>query len=104
MATIKYCLPITRFTAGQCHQLMKTVEPAILPKMGFNRHTPKVVLYGGKQIMNVHKEQTIQNTENFIAHLRGQDDIGKLQRILLNKQYWRQEFHIPVILLQIPIL
>ena len=89
MATIKYCLPITRFTVGECHQLSKIVEPAILPKLGFNRHMPKVVLYGpkifgGKEIMNVHTEQTILHTENFVAHMRGQDDIGTLQRILLN--------------------
>ena len=89
MATIKYCLPITRFTAAQCHQLSKIVEPALLPKMGFNRHMPKVVLYGprifgGKQIMNVRTEQTILHMEKIVAHMRGQDKIGTLQRILLN--------------------
>ena len=45
MATIKYCLPIIRFTVGQCHQLSKIVEAVILPKMGFNRYIPKIVLY-----------------------------------------------------------
>ena len=65
------------------------MEPDILPKMGFNRHIPKVVLYGpklygGKQIMNVHKEQTILHTEIVVAHMRGEDEIGTLQRVLLN--------------------
>ena len=36
--------------------------------------------------MNVHTEQTILHTENFISHLRGEDEIDKLQRILLNTQ------------------
>jgi len=44
MSTIKYCLPITRFTPHQCHQGTKIVEQAILPKLGFNRHMPKAVL------------------------------------------------------------
>ena len=91
MSTIKYCLPITRFTQQQCHQITKVVEQAILPKLGFNRHMPKVVLYGprlygGKQIMNTHTEQIILHLETFMAHIRGEDDIGTLQRILLNKQ------------------
>ena len=90
MATIKYCLPITRFTTEQCKQLSKIVKPDILPKLCFNRHMPKVVIYGpkqfgGKQLMNIHTEQTIMHTETFLAHLRGEDDIGTLQRILLIK-------------------
>ena len=82
--------PHHTLSADQCHQLMK-VEPAILPKMGSNRHTPKVVLYGtkiygDKKIMNIHTEQTIMHTEIFIARLRGEDEISTLQMILLNKQ------------------
>ena len=91
MSTIKYCLPITRFKLHQCHQVTKIVEQAILPKLGFNRHMPKAVLYGpklygGKQLMNTHTEQTVLHLEIFMAHIRGGDDIGTLQRILLNKQ------------------
>ena len=83
MSTIKYCLPITRFTPHQCHQVTKIVEQAILPKLGFNRHMPKAVLYdpklyGGKQLMNTHTEQTILHLETFMAHIRGGDDIGTL--------------------------
>ena len=56
MATIKYCLPITRFSKEQCHKIAIPVERALLPKLGFNRHMPKSVLYGptkygGKQMM-----------------------------------------------------
>ena len=42
--------------------------------------------YGGEQIMNVRTEQTILHVEPFISHIRGGDEIGTLQRILLNKQ------------------
>ena len=91
MASIKYCLPITRFSNKQCHKLAIVVERALLPKLGFNRHMPKVVLYGprkfgGKEMMHVHTEQTILHTEKFMAHIRGKDEIGDLQMILLNQQ------------------
>ena len=45
-ATIKYCLPITRFTKGQYYQVSKIVEQAIITQLGFNRHMSKAVLYG----------------------------------------------------------
>ena len=52
---------------------------------------PKAVLYGphrygGKKFFNVHTEQTIMHTEKFMAHIRGRDEIGDLQLILLNTQ------------------
>ncbi len=67
-SSIKYCLPITKFTQDQCHQLSIPIEKALLPKLGFNRHMPKAVLYGphkfgGKQLFNVHTEQLIMHTE-----------------------------------------
>lgn len=91
MATIKYCLHIMRFDMHQCHQIIKVVEQAILPKIGFNRHMPKVVLYGpkiygGKQLMNMHTKQIILHLGTSMVHTRGADDMGTLQRILLNTQ------------------
>ena len=34
--------------------------------------------------MNVHTKQTIICIENFVTHMKGEDEIGTLQRILLN--------------------
>jgi len=84
MSTIKYFLPITCFTQHQCHKITTAVEQEILPKLGFNRHMSKMVLYGpklygGKQLMNIHTEQTILHLEAFMAHIRENDDIGTLQ-------------------------
>ena len=75
-ASIKYCLPITRFSKEQCHKIAIPVERALLPKLGFNRHMPKSVSYGptkfwGKQMMHVHTEQLILHTEKFMVHIRG---------------------------------
>lgn len=59
MATTKYYLPITRFDNYHHHQITNVEEQVILPKLGFNRHMHKMVLYepkiyGGKQLMNMH--------------------------------------------------
>ncbi len=37
-------------------------------------------------MMQVHTEQTILHTEKCMAHIRGKDDIGDLQMILLHQQ------------------
>ena len=91
MATIRYCLPITRFTQDQYHKITTILEQAILPKLGFNRHNPKAVLYGpkrlgGKALMYTHTEQLVMSTESIMSHLRGNDEAGTLQRILFNLQ------------------
>ena len=80
MSTMKYYLPITRFTQSQCHKITTILKQAILQKFGLNRHTPKVVLYGpknygGKGPMKIRTEQKSLHTEIFIAHLRGEDKI-----------------------------
>lgn len=79
MVTIKYCLPKAHFDKHQCCQITTIVEQAIFPKLGFNRHIPKVVLYGpkthgGKLLMNIHTEQTILHLETFMTHIRGGDE------------------------------
>ena len=59
--SINYCLSITIFSKEHCHKIAVPVERALLPKLGFNRYVPKVVLYGPtkfgcKQMMHVHTE------------------------------------------------
>ncbi len=62
---------------GTIEILSKPRDPTVIkriPRMGFNRHMHQVVIYGprifgGKQIMKVHTEQTILHTEKFVVHL-----------------------------------
>ena len=67
MSSIKYCLPITRFTRAQCHKCTPIVEKEIIPELEFNENASKVFLYGpprygGKEIMYTHTEQIIMHT------------------------------------------
>ena len=90
MATIKYCLFITMLTTVQYHHMIKIAEPAILSKLGFDRHPSKVVIYGPikygcNALINIYIDQIILHAETFMSHIKGKDYIGTLQSILLNK-------------------
>ena len=55
ISSIGYCLPITQFIDAQCDEIQKPMYNAMLPKMGFNPHFPRTVIFGpliyqGKQI------------------------------------------------------
>lgn len=87
MTMIKYCLTITRFNKQRCHQITNIVEQDILPKLGVNRQMTKLVLngtkkYGWKQLMNTTNNLILRK---IMAHIQSADNIGTLQRILLNK-------------------
>ena len=84
MASIRYCLPITRFTRLQCHKVTTIVEQEILPKIGFNWHNPKVVLYGPKtygrkSLIHTHTEQLIMHTSSYMSHF----DELKISQIII---------------------
>eukprot|EP00957_Ditylum_brightwellii_P129781 9899777-Ditylum_brightwellii.AAC.1 len=41
----QYLLAVTSFTEGKCLSIMKPFVRAILPKLGFNRHSPQEIIY-----------------------------------------------------------
>ena len=57
----KYPLPVTMFTTNELNEMQKKCVYRMLPKMGLNRHTPRVVIYGprkmgGLQMMDMRVE------------------------------------------------
>ena len=46
ISSIGYCLTITQFTAKQCDKIQQPEYNSILPKMGFNKHFPRAVIFG----------------------------------------------------------
>ena len=84
-----YCLPITTFTPKQAANLMSPVYQALLPPLGFNRHTPHAVLYGphrlgGSSRHHLYSASGLQHINRFLGHLRQQDAIAKLYMTELN--------------------
>ena len=60
ISSVGYFLPITQFTNAQCDEIQKPIYNAMLPKMGFNRHFPRAVIFGplkyqGKQLADYKK-------------------------------------------------
>jgi hypothetical protein len=46
LPSMQYPLAVTSFSKTQCVQIMKPFVHAILPKLGFNRHTARTIIYG----------------------------------------------------------
>ena len=47
---IQYALPITTFTETQAKQIHSPMLHATLPKLGFNRCTPRALVHGLKEM------------------------------------------------------
>ena len=79
---IRYPLPVSLFTEKQCVSIQKPFIHALLPKMGLNRNTPRVIIYGpkslgGLEIMDLRVEQVAINWETTRGHMRRLDRAGQ---------------------------
>eukprot|EP00957_Ditylum_brightwellii_P155293 11821828-Ditylum_brightwellii.AAC.1 len=45
----QYPLAVRSFTEGECLSIMKPFVCAILPKLGFKRHSPQEIIYGAEK-------------------------------------------------------
>jgi hypothetical protein len=78
---IRYPLPVTLFTEKQCINIQKPFIHALLPKLGFNRNTPRVVIYGptslgGMELMDLRVEQVATSWATTRGHMRRLDRAG----------------------------
>ena len=68
---------------------MSPIYQALLPALGYNRHTPHAALYGphrygGAARYHLDTEQGTQHIRRFMGHLRQGDDVARLFLIELN--------------------
>ena len=99
-ATFFYCLPITQFTKSQCNKLQSTIFQKLLPKLGYNRHMPAVVLagpyqYGGHNLISCWHEQHCLHIERLIRYICRNCNIGKLLTILMEQYQFFLGIHQP---------
>ncbi|KAL7550562.1 hypothetical protein ACHAWF_015354 [Thalassiosira exigua] len=75
---ITFPFALTRFTKKQLHKLAIIVDNVVLPKMGINRHTPRAVVYGPRELGGIGYPYigTIQDKRG-IAHFVRQIQWGK---------------------------
>ena len=79
---MRYCLPITTFTDKQCNTIQSQFIKVFLNKLGMNRHTPRVVVwgpyhFGGLNIMNVEVEQLAAHIFLLITSIRKGNETGQ---------------------------
>ena len=80
---VGYPLVITTFTDTQCNKIQSPFYAALLPKLGFNRKTPRDIIlygplkYGGMNMMDIKTEQLARHVHNHIIQLRKDDRVGK---------------------------
>ena len=83
LSSVGYCLPITQFDVKQCKAIQSPFLNAILPKMGFNRHFPRAVVFGpkcyqGKGLDDYEVKQYTSHLTRFVGYLQMEGNIGNL--------------------------
>jgi hypothetical protein len=86
---IQYPLGATCFSAKQCTKLEARYLPTFLSKMGINRSTATAVrhgpsFYGGMDTFQLDTEQGVQHTALTVAHLRKDNEVGRMFTISID--------------------
>ena len=83
----------TLFTDAQCNIIQSSIINAILPKMGYNRHMPRAVIfgpttYGGSGLADAKVEQAVHLIMDMITDIQRSTLVGK-QFVFLIANYQR---------------
>ena len=84
---LEFPLTVTQFSQKQCDRILSPILNVCLPKMGFNRHMPREVVYGpisagGLGFHDLFIEQGIKHVQCLVGHLREPKSVtGKMIRI-----------------------
>jgi hypothetical protein len=86
---LEFPLGVTQFSQKQCDTITSPVLRTCLSKMGYNRNTPKEVVYGptemgGIAMHDLFIEQGIQHVIALVGHLRQDSKTGKMMKIELD--------------------
>jgi hypothetical protein len=91
MPQVLYSIMPTNMTKAQCDSIQSPVINAILPLLGFNRHTSRDIIfgpskYGGLGMLDLHTELYTRKIEQIVSHTRNsKSSIGKL--CIINLSY-----------------
>ena len=86
--SIAYGLGTSNLSKTDLDTLQKPIINYILPTLGYNRHFPRIAVfgsrnYGGLQLKHLHTEQGIAHVMQFIKYYRCDNSIGDLMHISL---------------------
>jgi hypothetical protein len=88
LPTIKYGLSATIINSKKMIELQQPLTHEILPKIGYNRHTPRALVYasttrGGIGLQNMDSEQGIAKVQFIIGGMLSNNDITENIRALI---------------------
>jgi hypothetical protein len=83
---IAYPLVATYFQENDLNKVENKALTAFLPKMGYNRHMPRAVVYGpeecgGMGIKNLYVEQSVEQIKAYMQHTRLDSPLGRIMSI-----------------------
>jgi hypothetical protein len=88
MSTLKYGQSAMTLTSLELKEIQKPITAAVLPKMGYNRHTPRALVYsrksmGGIGMMSLYTEQGLAQLKYLIGGWRCKNDETETIRALV---------------------
>jgi hypothetical protein len=86
---IEYPLSLTTFTDRECDTIHSKFVHRCLPKMGFNRHMPRIVIfgpkkYGGMNYFDLKLQQLHIHLKTTKGHMRRGDQVGNAIKANIN--------------------
>jgi hypothetical protein len=83
-----YPLPATHLSVNDLRKIERPAVNAFLPKMGYNRHMPRAVVFAPQEslgcgLRSLQHEQGVQQAMLLIRHLRDNSTLGKSMLVLL---------------------
>ena len=89
---LEYPLSVTQFSQEQCDRIASPVVCATLSSMGFNKHTPREIVFGppslgGIGMHNLYVEQGIRHLSSLLGHVRQSGTTGSM---MLAQLQWCQ--------------
>jgi hypothetical protein len=89
LPAVTFSLPVSSFTETQCEKNQSPAIMAVLPKLHFNRHTARSIVFGpvamgGIGLPHIYATQSIGQLQLFIGHTRSADKTEKYIRITMS--------------------
>jgi hypothetical protein len=86
--SVKYVLPVTSICPSKLSNIQKISVSSILPRIGFNKHMPRSVVFasksrGGIGVLNLPTEQGVSQIQLIITHLRAKSYLYNTILILM---------------------
>jgi hypothetical protein len=102
MTSISYGTSLTSLNLKECEELQRPVVNAILPEMGINRNTSRIVVfgtikYGGLGLDHLATVQVFGHLQYLIGSLRTQDTPVDVYQMLLQYTQLECETSTPVL-------